>query len=180
MKRFSLLLVCLVICLQCLNSQTRITNSFYDKYKRYEGVMNFSFPGWIFDLGASIAKPFAEDDEDKIALDMIKKIDKVNLLVMENANVVPKSDYNKFIRDLKKFDRFENLISVKDKNNNVNIMIREQNDRIKNVVIAVSERDNFILISLKTDLRLEQLNEILKEATRKMEIEDNPANILRV
>lgn len=180
MKKFSLLLVCFIICLQCLNSQTRITNSFYDKYKRYEGVMNFSFPGWIFDLGASIAKPFVEDDEDKVALDVIKKIEKVNLLIMENANVVPKADYEKFVRDLKKLDRFENLISVREKNNNVNIMIREENNRIRNVVIAVSEKENFVLISLKTDLQLEELNEIIKEATRKMEIEDNPANILRV
>jgi hypothetical protein len=142
--------------------------------------MNFSFPGWLFDFGASIAKPFVENEEEKVALDVIKKIEKVNLLIMENANVVPKADYEKFVRDLKKFDRFENLISVREQNNNVNIMIREENDRIKNVVIAVSEKENFVLISLKTDLRLEELNEIIKEATRKMEIEDNPANILRV
>lgn len=180
MKRFSLILVCAVICVQCLTSQTRITNSFYDKYKRYEGVMNFSFPGWLFDFGAKIAKPFAENEEDKAAIDIIKKIEKVNLLVMENANVIPKVDYEKFVRDLKKFDRFENLISVKEKDNLVNILIREENKRIKNLVIAVSEKDNFVLISLKTDLKLEALNEIIKEATRKMEIQDNPANILRV
>ena len=180
MKKFSIFLVCLVICIQSIYSQTRITNSFYDKYKRYEGVTNFSFPGWLFDLGASIAKPLAENKEDKAAIDLIKKIDKVNLLIMENANIIPIADYEKFVRDLKKYDSFENLISVKEKDNNVNILIREEKNRIRNLVIAVSEKDNFILISLKTDLELKQLNEIIKEANRKMKIEDNPANILRV
>lgn len=167
----------------CLNlgiGQTRITNSFYNKYKQYEDVTNVSVPGWLISLGASIGAKFVEDDEERLALDVAKKIEKVNIIVMENENVVPDADREKFIRDLKRFDHFEPFISVRDKDTKVNFMVRESNDIIKNLIIIVSEEKQFVMVSVKANITLEQLNELIKQTTKEMDIEDNPANILRV
>ena len=138
-------------------SQSSI-NQFYNKYKFDEGVTKVSLPGWLIRIGTGIAKNHVDSEEEKAALDLAKHIRKMKVLVMEEGNSVDPKDLKKMINKANTKHNFSDLIKVRSADTNVNIMIREKKDKIKNMLIVVDEEDEFVMLSLKTSLKIDDLN----------------------
>ena len=113
---------------------------FYNKYKHSENVTNVKVQGWMI----KSVLTFVEDFEGE---DIVKKVTKLRVLTMENGNLVSKKDLRNLIKGVKA-ENFEDLMTVRDGTTNIRFMIRDSNDKIKDLLVIVSESDEFILISI--------------------------------
>jgi hypothetical protein len=156
-------------------AQSKSINQFYHTYKRGENVRNITLPGIVMKLGAGIAKKHVDDEGGKSAVKLLKKVKKLRLLVMEDQNLVSPRAYNNLIQGVKN-DKFDELISVRSGGTNVNFFIRDNKDKIKKMLILVSEEDTFVMISAKTKLKYEQITELINQAINGelMEEEEEP------
>lgn len=147
-----------------LPAQTVSINEFYRKYKNVdEENVHVTLPGWLVKLGVGIAKSKVDDEEGKQALKMAKKVGKIRVLTFEESNPVSSKDVDRLLRNVRR-ENFEDLIMVKEENTKVNIMMREKKEMIKNLLILVSEEDTFTMVSMKTKLKYEEIEEFINEA----------------
>ncbi len=142
-------------------AQTKSINKFYKKYKKKKNTVNFTIPGWLIDIGAGIGKLAVDEPEEKAALKLAKKIQKVRILVIEEGNPTQKKDRVKLIRNLQVKDTFDPLLQVRDGEMNVQIMVREKKEKLKNFFILVNEPDEFVMLSLKTKLKMKDINKLI-------------------
>ncbi len=160
MKQYLILLLICAVSLPAF-SQSQSVRKFYRKYKRTENTVNFNAPGWLIRLGASIAIKHVDDPEEKEVLRLAKKVRKGRILVMEDQNHIKPADLDELIYDVHR-ENFEDLISYREEGEKVRILIREDQDWIKDCLILVSEEDSFIMLALKTKIHIEDINEILR------------------
>ncbi|MEM6965529.1 MAG: DUF4252 domain-containing protein [Bacteroidota bacterium] len=157
-----LLLICLVSISWSAAAQNRSVKNFYHKYKRYEDTRNFVLPGFLVWLSTGIANEITTDQEAKVFLKFAKKFKKMRFLVMEDGNQITADDYNKLIAGAKK-ENYEELISIKNKGANIQIMGRGKKDRLKNLLVLVSEEDTFVMMNMKTKIRVKDLNRLIND-----------------
>jgi len=161
MKMYILLLLCgLMIIPTEQSAQTKEINKFYKKYKLKNNSHNVTIPGWLIGVGADIARLSVDTREEKESLKLLKKVNKMKILVFENDNPVKDKHIDKLFTGLK-HDQFEDLVFVRDEETRVNIMIREDSDRIKNLFILVREPEEFAMVSMKTNMTIDQINEVI-------------------
>ena len=132
-------------------SQTNAIQNFYSKYKDHEEITALSLSGSLIQFAAS----FADDEGSQKVMD---KVTHLKLLVSD-SNLVSKKDYLSFSKSLKK-DAFEDLMQIKDQGSNIDIMIREQGDKITDVILLVEDHGDFVMISLEGDFKYSDLNDL--------------------
>ncbi len=151
--RTSIFVLMLFLCLPVLSfAQNRTISNFYNKYKHYDNVTDVSVQGWVIRLAAN----FAEEEEAK---DVLKRISKLRILTMNDGNLVTPGEYKKFVRDVKKHD-FEELFTVREGSQHVEFLIREDKKSISNLLMLISDKDEFVLVSLEGNLRFKDLKNI--------------------
>lgn len=149
----NLLLALFVMVLPLIgHSQTPAIKAFYDKYKNMENVQDVQLQGWLLNL----ASTFTDEEE---AGRLLKKITQLRVLIMEEGNLVNRQEYNALMKDLKK-SQFEELIKIKEDGQNIEFMIREQEDTITDVLIVVNGTDDFVMLSLEGKLKFSDLNDL--------------------
>jgi DNA primase catalytic subunit len=183
MKR--IITFCLLMILPFVMFSQKSVNKFYTKYKRADNTINFTLPGFVLGLGASIGRKQMDKEDQKalMALELTKSIKSIRFLVMEETNLVSQKDYNNLIEGLKKKDKISELITVREGSMRINIMIRDKRKHISNLIIIVSEEDEFVMISMKTRLRYKDLNKFLKEIMKNDEkikvVPDEPEKVVK-
>lgn len=156
----------------------RSVKKFYRQFHRSEDVIKFKIPGFLTHLGAGIARDHLSKEEGSadalLALEMTKYIKNIRLLVVEDPAQMQNIDVSSFVKQLKSKDNFEELISVRDNEANVQILIRDKRNRIKNMMILVQEDSEFVMISMKTNLRYKDLENFIREIMKKEKIQVIP------
>ena len=147
-----------------MNGQAqKSVRKFYHKVNRSEETVKMTLPGFLIHMGAGIArKQVDEEPEAKLALEMTKYIKSIKIVVAEDQSTISQDDYSKFIDIARNKDKFSDLIMVKDGETNVNIMMRGNSRKIKNLLILVNDGDEFVMLSMKTSLKYKDLNKFLK------------------
>jgi Domain of unknown function (DUF4252) len=160
-----LLLILLMVLPVLAEAQSPSIRQFYRQHKKDQGMINATLPGWIIKLGVGIARPFVDDEEARIALDLARKVGKTRFMVSEDECYISQGQYMKLLAGVKK-DGFEPLIQVRDEGENVTILSREKKGMLRNLLIMVRSDDSFVLLSLKTKIKPDDLakmiNDILK------------------
>ena len=120
-------------------SQTKEINRFIrnNRYEYYDDFRKIGISGFLIRLGSNIAKNHAEDEEEKAALKLAKKIRKVKLLIAEDSNPIPAEKVDQFIHRLKAKENFFDMLMVRSQDTNVRIMVREKGDMLKNLMVLV-------------------------------------------
>jgi len=143
-------------------AQVQAIDNFYDRHKGGVEVVSLNLPGFLIRLGASIASLDAEDEAERIALDIIKDVRRAKILAGENLRI-RNSEVERLLADLED-EGFEELMLVRSEGSTVNVIIREHKDIIRNVVLIVNDDGEFALISLKTRLYLEDLTYLINQS----------------
>ncbi|MFT5832726.1 MAG: hypothetical protein ACI97N_000339 [Cognaticolwellia sp.] len=141
-----------LICFTITLSAQPSVKKFYNKYKHGEEVTSVKVQGWM--IKSVLA--FTEDFEGE---ELAKKVTKLRVLVIENGNPVSKKDFIELIADAKS-DKFEDLMTIREGSTNIRFMIKENSEKIKNLLVLVYEADEFILISLECNLFWDDLQKI--------------------
>jgi len=143
-------------------SQNSCIKKFYHEHKKEEGIRNFMIPGFLIWFSTGIANEIVDGEEAKTFLKFAKKFKTIRLLVQNNHNSISKVDYNQLIFDAKK-GNYEELIYVKEKGKTFHIMGREKKDKLKNLLILVSSEDTFVMMSMKTKIKIKDLNSLIND-----------------
>ena len=143
-------------------SQNSCIKKFYHEHKKEEGIRNFMIPGFLIWFSTGIANEIVDGEEAKTFLKFAKKFKTIRLLVQNNHNSISKVDYNQLIFDAKK-GNYEELIYVKEKGKTFHIMGRGKKDKLKNLLILVSSEDTFVMMSMKTKIKIKDLNSLIND-----------------
>jgi len=164
MKKYSFLLILLVlpILLSAQPSLNRSINKFYRSHKKDAGAVNIALPGWLLRVGALFVSGGDADEETKAALKYVKHIKKMKVLVMEDGHRVTKEESKQFLRQIQGKGMNE-LITIRDKEMSVNIMVKEKKDVIRKLMIFVRSDEELIMVNLKTKISMDQINDLIKE-----------------
>lgn len=136
-------------------------NSFYNQNRWKKGTVNFTVPGWLIWTATGVMNESAKNEETKALLKLAKKIKGAKFLVAEDGRRISKADVNQLVKDLKN-DDFEDLIFIKDGETTVSMMIEEKKDKIKNLFFIIDDGGEFIMMNLRTKLKLEEVNKVIK------------------
>lgn len=130
------------------------------KTEHYEGI---SLPGWVIRLGLKIAEI---NDNDKLENSGLKQlIGKIKHLRVATTQLDSKkynipSIVNNFIKNVVKNDAFEEYVSVRSEDQHLKILIREDDEMIKNLLIFSNEWEEISLIHLSTNITSEDLKSL--------------------
>lgn len=133
-------------------AQSRHITQFYNQYKSYEDVTNINLRGFVLKLAGNFV-----DDED--ARKIIRKVSHLRLLVVEDTHLVTVTDYTALIKGLKS-DRFEELMQIREGGERIDFYLREDGDRITDVIMLLRGDDEFLMLSLEGAFRFSDLNDL--------------------
>ncbi len=138
-------------------SQTRSLNKFINHYKVQDNALAVNVPGFVLDLvGLSSKFIDEEDDEARELINLVKKISRIRLLIIdEEANVDP-SDIKKLTSNLQN-DNFEELLTVRSEGTSVKILIKENRNSIRNITALIQEDNSIFLMTLSGKFKIEDL-----------------------
>ncbi len=169
MRHLTFIILISILLASCGGS--RHINQVYHDFNRFdEGVTKFRVPGWLIWLGSGIVHEGTKDQDLKSALQIVKKIKGIRFMVVEKENAISKGQVNGLINNLRQ-SSYEDLFYIKDGNSTVSFMIREKNEKVKNLLIVVSEPDNFVLTHIKTKIKYSDLSKLIKKYQKEMKIE---------
>jgi hypothetical protein len=155
--------------------QTPSINKFYRQYKGSDDAVSFVVPGLLIRAGAHFAPWLMNETDTEIRnlVRMGKKIKKTRILVVEDYNPVAPEDYKKLERKVRK-SNYEELLYVRAEGENVSIFVRDKKNKLKNLLILVSSEDTFVMLSMKTKLKYDQLFEAINDMINLDEESEEP------
>ncbi|MCB0593020.1 MAG: DUF4252 domain-containing protein [Lewinellaceae bacterium] len=133
-------------------AQPKAIAQFYEKYKQQEHVTDVKLQGWLLEIASS----FADDEQAKKILD---KITYLRVLVMEEGNLVSASEYKNLLKDIRQ-SSFEELLKIREGQQDIGFYIREKGDTITDVLLLVNGESQFVLLSLEGLLKFSDLNDL--------------------
>lgn len=149
-----------------VDAQTPALNRFYHQQKLKKGTISFTVPAFLIRFGGKIAGKHVDENDKavKFGMKLIKSFKKTKILVRENmAEPIPEKDIKKVLNSIDKKKSFEHLLMIRAEGVRVNIAIKEKNNTIKNLLLLVSEEDTFVMLSMKTKLKLDELTKAIEE-----------------
>lgn len=144
-------------------AQNASIDAFYAKYRFKPNTVSIMLPGWLVRFGLSVS---GEQDDMKEFRPLMRGLNNLRVLVMEDGNQTNPNDVQNLVAQVQKH-QFQNLISVKEDGTRVNIMLKtkktKKGELIKNVLIMVSEEDEFVLVTFNGRWKKELLQKVLEE-----------------
>ncbi len=159
-----LLFTCLLVLPALAFSQTRTLNKFYRQNKKGADVQNMKVPGWLIRFGGKIALKNVDNEDEKVALDLLKKVGTVRFMYTEEGTKISPKAVKNLRNDLLK-DHFDDLIQIRSGEMDFQLMIREQDGLISELFMFYNDREDgeMAFISAKTKLHLDDLKLLLKK-----------------
>jgi len=162
----------------------RQVNRIYHSVERGEGVVKLGVPGFVARSAFNIARIIENQDNKRNSVDadyyddsedltlqelkpFVKAIKGVKILVVENEKDIPVKKVKKSLSKLKESEIVENLMQVRSEGTNFNIMFTEKKEKIRNLIILVSEEDELVLLNLKMKMSNKQLGELMTMLQKK-------------
>ena len=178
MKRIFLAFMLLVLlCPRSINAQTKAINTFYKKHKKAEGANHMSIPAVAIDIAASIVKMSAETEQEKQGIKLLRKVNKVKFLQFESGDPFFKEEVRQFKTSLKK-ESFDEMLSMRNDGTRLEFMIKPHKGKLKNIILYIKDGPEVSLISLKTKIKLKDIQHLLNLMETEYDLEiDLPQEI---
>lgn len=139
MKKLSLILVVALFLFTSCEYNPGVSEAF-TKYRFKDGVTTISVPGWVIGLAANIGE--MDDDEREL----LQSIDKVRILVVEDETLNREINlHQEFSSKINRKNKYEELLTVNDKNENITIYGIMDEEVITEMVILVGGDDNALI-----------------------------------
>jgi hypothetical protein len=139
----------------------------YWKFKDYDGAVAVSAPGWL----AKIGSLFIDEDEGR---QLVRKINKVRVLVFQDGSPLTAKDFTRFRRKAEK-RHLDELLTIREGKNRVQIYGKMRRNKIKKVVVMFDTPDDGSgMLSLKGRFRLEDVTKAFNKMGKKPKNGDKP------
>lgn len=152
MKRVLPFVALIVVLFSSCSYEPGVSEAF-NKYRFKDGVATVSVPGWLIHLAANVG------DLEEHEKELLESIDKVKVIAVEDDNLNKKIDlHDEFYKRISENESFEELMVVRNPDENVTIFGRMDDDVIKELLVLVGGDDN-ALIYVKGEISPELLND---------------------
>lgn len=129
----------ITICGTCLFAQQAEFDRLYSTYKGEEGVVALRIPGFLMKLAGSIA------DLDQAEKQLLRSLQSVTILTVEEPNLYPDLNFTEEINLISMRDGYRMLLEMHEDEEDVVILAREKNSRIKDLIIVVGGHENVLV-----------------------------------
>ena len=138
-----------------INAQKSV-NKLIDKMKEHENAYALTLPGWLIRTGFNLAM----QDElkfEKGFQDLVKGIKRLRVLHIDEDVTIEKSKMRSLVSQIKEKDGYVDYATVRDNDNLVNVIVKEDGTKIKSLVLIANSGDGFTILNLRTDIEIEDL-----------------------
>lgn len=139
-------------------AQNDAITKFFNKYASDESFTQVTVSGKMFSLFTNME---ADTPEDKEVLDAISKLKGLRILRKEderNARALYKEAFS-----LIPMKEYEELMSVRDKDNDIKFLIKESGGKISELLMVMGGSKEFMIISLVGTIDLKQVSRMGKK-----------------
>jgi hypothetical protein len=154
MKSLQITFICLLLALG-MNAQKSI-NKFINKHKQEAHTLTMTLPGWLIRSGFNYAEKFSEDNDEKAYLSIGQHIKKLRFMVIDEKHNTSQSEIRELMEKAIDKDHLEIYTSYRDGDNDVNILVKEEKEIIKNLVIVSRGDDHLTVVTINADLPISE------------------------
>jgi hypothetical protein len=140
-----------------LSAQTIGTEILYQKYKGEEGIISIWLPGIAMKIAASIADL---DDEEG---DLLRSIRSLRVLTIDDNSLYPDVNFAKEVRLTPGKNGYQVLIEISDGKEDVLILGREKNGKLKDILVLVGGEEN-VMVHIKGRMNTDMIESIAQVA----------------
>jgi hypothetical protein len=127
----------------------------FTKYRFKEGVTSITIPGWVIGLASNLG------DLQKEERELLRCIDKVRILTIEDNDLNARTNFHKeFYRSISQNPELEELLVVRDGDEQVTIFGKASEKSIDELLILVGGDDN-VMIYVKGRLKPELVSDLI-------------------
>jgi len=139
-------------------AQNLSAKQLYKKYKRQEQVTSFTLPGFATKIGSW----FIDSDDAEIKF-VLKKIKGVKFAIAEQIKGKKGlMKFNKWSATQLDPDVYEPLITIKDGKDEVQFLINEDTNNIKELVMFVKGEEDLVMMIINGKFKMEDVNKMVK------------------
>jgi hypothetical protein len=128
-----------VFCAISIHAQSREFNRLYADFRGQEGVINIYVPGFLCRMAGNIAELEEEEKE------LLRSIKSVKLLVIENPEINRQLNLAKVIARANLEPDVHQLLRVRDGDEDVLILARQEKERISELYVIVGGDENVMI-----------------------------------
>ncbi|NOY51728.1 MAG: DUF4252 domain-containing protein [Chlorobi bacterium] len=154
MKRLTLILVGLAMSVTMMAQQSLI-NKYFDRYADNENFTKVTINQKMFSLFANFEGNTEEETE---FMQAISKLEGLKVLVADSVEN-PGKLFKSAAAEIEKAG-YEELMSVTDADENVKFSIREKDGIVKEMIMLVGGKEEFVLLSLYGEIDLKNVSKI--------------------
>ncbi len=176
MKKIAVILIIVGASATRLFAQGDVISSLFEKYYDDESFTKVSVSSKMFSLFTKIEPG---DEDEKEILDAISKLKGLKVLAADSvAN--PKKMYDDVVKKVST-SGYDELMEVKDAEENMKFMIHEKGAIIDELVMIVGGKKHFVVISLYGEIDLKNISKLSKSMNVKgmeylQNMDDNKSN----
>jgi len=152
MKKTFIIALFAVACSTISFAQKNPIRDFIKEYSNSPNATDLRLQGFLIRLAANAA-------DEAPAKQLLKKINNLQLLILENGEQPAREDLDRLMKNVKSA-HFEDLVQVSQGAEKVNLLIREKDGLIEDILIFVSEPNEFLMLHLECKLRFSDLNDL--------------------
>lgn len=148
-----LVLLSIVLISSCSRSPV---NSFINEYNQEDHTTSMTIPGWLVRAGTNAAFKQIGDTEDQAGLkEIAKSLGKIRVLVAKEG-IVSSTAVNELLTAARK-KKYEEYVTIRDEGKIINVMARQDDDTVKNLLVLISSDEDFVIAHIDSDLSFKDL-----------------------
>ncbi len=154
------IITCLALFFLFVGSYAQNVDKFMSELAQEHGADNVKVGGFLF----SLMKPFVSvDSKDKEAFAFCKGIKSIQVVDVSNCNEEKRSNYLSMLNNLRDENGYETLMKVKNKEENVHIMMKQKKDKIEGLYIFCIDKNDISAVKLTGNFNKEDIDNLMNK-----------------
>lgn len=150
-----IVLTLMILSIGSLSFSQQVVTKYMDKYGNDETFTKVSVSSKMFSLFAEME---GSEEDEQLFYDITSKLKGMKVVASEKVSN-PKALYDAAIADVSKAG-FEELMTVKDAEENVKISIREKGGVIEELILVAGGKEKFAMVSLYGEINLKEISKL--------------------
>ena len=156
MKYLFSTLIAMICSVSLMTAQSDAISKYFDKYMDDERFTMVFVSPKMFQMLDRLAPEDVNDPDADVVLDVAKDLRGLRILTTDQE---PQKFYNEFKAVFDK-SSYEPLMLVRDKGQDVNFLIDEDGDHVKELLMLVGGKEEFVLLSFVGNIHLDKLSKL--------------------
>ena len=145
----------MILSVTSLAFSQQVVSKYMDKYEDDETFTKVSVSSKMFSLFSEME---GSEEDEQLFYDITSKLKGMKVVASDKVSS-PKALYDGAISDVEKAG-FEELMTVKDAEENVRISIREKSGLIEELICVVGGKEKFAIVSIYGEIDLKQISKL--------------------